>query len=55
MPTAGVGDAAETFEPIGDDGGAFGDNLLGDALHSLLLEAGDAAQLKAVGRPSSKV
>jgi hypothetical protein len=32
-PTAGVGDAAEAFEPIGDDGGALGDDLLGDALH----------------------
>ena len=31
VPATGIGDAAKAFEPVGDDGGTFGDDLLGDA------------------------
>ena len=49
VPAAGVGNAAKAFEPVGEDGGAFGDDFLGHALHPLSLEAGDAAQLDPPG------
>ncbi len=49
MPAAGIGDAAKAIEPIGDDGGAFGDDLLGDALHALFLKRAMRRSLMRLG------